>query len=159
MKNHIVKSVICNLIVSAALQAGPITYQPQDEPHSKNVIVNGEPKILLPDGRIIPTGQYTICDGGMCNLKDEIGITTLNTPNWKWLLVPAGGTAIILLLTRMARDSSVSLTPAPVVPPTFLTPGLPLSPPINVPEPATLTLLGLGLCLIVSRLRKPKNAK
>ena len=136
--------LILLLLTSRRIPAGAITWQDSQQ-HSIVVLVDGEKMIQLPNGRVIPFGQGTICSGEIC-------LPTITPPANHRLLI---GTVIILLTgacLALCRNLQEPPSFLPVLPPSLPTP--PSTPPVNAPEPATLLLLGLGLILVSRRLKR-----
>lgn len=131
--------LVCVLRASAA----PVTVQVDDPKYSKIIVVAGEEKILLPDGRILPFGQGILC-------TDDCPAEVLAPPssNRIWLVpVVAAGiitTAILWPGNRQPRppriDTSQPLPPCDDIP------------TAPVPEPSTLALLGLAGLLTLPRI-------
>jgi hypothetical protein len=98
--------------------------------------------VRLADGRIVPYGPGIICTEDCIESEalalDDIPphLPTRSFNPW-FLAIPAvvGGVVACLVLCRGGGGSSTIVIPPP-------------PPPVDVPEPATLVLLGLGLALI-----------
>jgi len=163
-------SAVCVLLIcllAGGVQADPITYQQvrQGErafatPVSSTINLDGpqqdqQPRVeesqdhpefvRLPDGRIVPYGPGIICAE---NCVEPFEATAPRAPRL-WLVAPpllAGGIICAVLCGGAVGGSSRGPT----------TPGSPQVTPTppgggEVPEPATLILLGLGLAIFARR--------
>lgn len=142
------------LLLIFALSVNAMSVRIQDRPQlSKIVVVDGREMILLPDGRMIPHGQTTLCQLG-CEIKDSIGIND-QEQNRRWivpLLIGAGIITTLILLPQPRFTSTDNPTPQTSIPPSQ-------PPTVAAPEPATLTLMGLSFLLICKRLRRKETTK
>lgn len=131
MKKLFLTLVVCFLTSNA--HAGSVTFPQEPMPRlSKVVEVDGKQMILLPDGRVIPFGQSTICSDNCPVIEESPGRSRL------WLLlIPAGIVAVIALWpdSPVVRVQQLSPGPNRETPPRGA----------EVPESATLGLLGFGL--------------
>lgn len=146
MKHKFLHTLIVNAVVGLTLQASPVLLAPiqtqeQKPPaHSQIVIVDGEKKILLPDGRIIPFGQSTICTGEACAKPIASPPPGWFANNWQWA-VPVT-TIIVLCAVVLCRGSD---NPSQMVPPRDTT--------TPIPEPATIFLV-VSAFFVLYRSRK-----
>lgn len=175
MRNLTFRLVLCILLVTRAF-ASPITYpqvinqagQQTQQPTKPTSEVKGStgqatqtqisessdrPEFVrLADGRIVPYGPGVICSDD-CVQSEAFGPddpSDLRLPKvgglnpWVFAVpIAVGGVAAWLLFGRGADNRIVLDTSNPPIinPP-------PPPPPAEVPEPATLMLLGLGLALM-----------
>ncbi len=140
-----------------AQRVGPSQQQPDtkksdaQQPATKIPDSGEKPEFVrLIDGRIVPYGPGIVCSDECVQsealaLSDEalprLPVTGVNP----WLLAfPAivGGVVACLVLCRGGDSSTTIVTETPPV----INP--PLPPVTDVPEPATLMLLGLGLAMV-----------
>jgi hypothetical protein len=161
--------VLLGCLMVARAQADPITYQQvrqhrgslaaataeplafhlteptQDPPARAQESANHPEFVRLPDGRIVPYGPGVICTE---NCAEPFDAVAPKSTRW-WLAAPpllAGGIVCAVLCGGNTLTLSGSLQPTP-------TPGLTPTPTpaTNIPEPATLILLGLGLAILARR--------
>lgn len=105
--------------------------------------------VRLVDGRIVPYGPGIICTDD-CIQSDALALDDtppqLPTRAFKpWLFaIPAvvGGIVACVVLCRGGGSSTVVTDTPPIINPP------PPPPPVDIPEPTTLVLLGLGLALL-----------
>ncbi len=169
MRNLTLRLVLCVLIVVPA-HAAPITYQQvsnqvrsqTQQPTTENKGVNSQtppPKISesgdrpdfvrLADGRIVEYGPGVVCSDACVPAEaegpsDPSELRTVITGLNPWLLaVPmiVGGVVACAVLCRGGDNRAVLTTTEP---PRVVTPPN----QTDVPEPATLMLLGLGLAMM-----------
>jgi hypothetical protein len=159
MRTLTLRLVLCFLLV-AELYATPITYQqvtqqvgqgqqpPKPDP---NKVAGDKPDFVhLADGRVVPYGPGVICSddciGSEALALSDAPLPPIPNPGLSpWFLaVPAiiGGVVACVMLCRGGDATIVSAAE----PPRIINP--PSPPPADVPEPATLVLLGLGLAMI-----------
>lgn len=135
--------ILLAYLMIAPARAASVAFPQEPKPsYSKIVEISGEKKILLPDGRVIPLGQSTICSE---NCPDTVGaITPGNRPRLWLLTIPAGVVAVIALWPdRSPRPLSPAQPVLPVTPPRM--PRHVPSRTADVPEPVTLATVGVGL--------------
>jgi hypothetical protein len=142
LSTHIVKrTLIPTLILSSAISltslAGSITQEPKPTTqHSRVVVIDGESKILLPDGRIIPFGPSVQCTD-IC-LTDEIAVTASSSRR-RWIVPVLIAGAIGAWAYGCGGDDLPPVQPE--------TPGQPpVTPPATpIPEPVSAGLVLLGV--------------
>lgn len=146
--------VIALLVAPTFADALQYTQDKKSE-YSKVIEQDGEKKILLPDGRVIPFGTGVIC-------SDDCPEITPPASGWSrwWLAAPIGAGIITTLFLLPPKTPTPTATPKrPIEPPTATptphrdVPSRPVQPPVEVPEPATLFLLGVGLAILARKLR------
>lgn len=123
------------------------TVRLQDNPprYSKIVVIDGERKILMPDGRLLPIGQGAQCSQ---DCPETVGAKSGNRSRlWLWA-VPAG--AVITTIALWPRDRPA----APVEPTTPKGRRRETAPRGEVTEPGYLALTGLLFALIAGRMKK-----
>lgn len=159
--------VLCVLLVVHAT-AAPITYQQvagqggqKPQPPTSGSKVGGEqtPQSKIPesgdrpefvrlaDGRIVPYGAGIICTDdcveseafGPDDPSELRGSLPRLTP-WLWGIPVAGGILAFVLLLPGDRTAVLSSGEPPII--------VPPPAPAEIPEPATLMLLGLGLAMM-----------
>jgi hypothetical protein len=157
-------------LLAAGAQADPITYQQvrQAQGPSAYVATPGSPVVRyddpaqdppppapepasrpefvrLPDGRIVPYGPGVICTENCVEPYDAVAPRSSRL----WIAVPpvlAGGVVCVVLCGGgPVISGGAQPTPTPGAQPT------PTPPQANIPEPATLILLGLGLAVLARR--------
>ena len=94
--------------------AAPFTFA-QDDKLSKVVVVNGEERILLPDGRIIPMGQGVICTDD-CVSTEAPEAPGMKQSSRKWLFLAAIVAAVSVAAIVRERQDCCCLVP-PLFPP------------------------------------------
>lgn len=166
MRTLTIRLVLCFLFATQAV-ATPLNYgqiaqqagqsqQPTDAKKSDSqqptgrISESGEKPefVQLTDGRIVPYGPGIVCSDE-CIQSDALALSDEALPRIPpggvrpWLLAfPAivGGVVACIVLCRGGDSSTTVVTDTPPV----VTP-----PPVtDVPEPATLVLLGLGLAIV-----------
>lgn len=145
--------VIALLVAPTFADALQYTQDKKSE-YSKVIEQDGEKKIVMPDGRIIPFGTGVICS------DDCPEIAPPASRSRAWWLIPAAGAIITTLLLLPPKTPAPTATPSrPIDPPTATptphrdVPSRPIAPPVEVPEPATLFLLAGGLAMMARKLR------
>jgi hypothetical protein len=118
---------------------------PQDQARAQES-ANHPEFVRLPDGRLVPYGPGVICTE---NCAEPFEAAVPPSPHRWWLAVPplvAGGLVCAVLCGGGTPTISGILQPTP-------TPNVTPTPPqaTNIPEPATLILLGLGLAILARR--------
>lgn len=166
MRNLTLRLVLCFLLVVNAY-AAPITYEqvlqqqkqatppptttPSGNPpatQSKATEGGDRPEFVhLADGRIVPFGPGVICSDD-CVQSEALAPddpTDLRVPGGipRWLWITPGIIGGIIACAALCNGGDSSTVVTTDEPPRIITP-----PPTDVPEPATLMLLGLGLAII-----------
>lgn len=168
MRNLTFRLVLCVLLVVQA-QAASLTYQQvsnqvgtqTQQPTTDSKSVNAQaPQIKIPDGgdrpefvrladgRIVPYGPGVVCTDDCMQSEaygpdDPSDLRTIPKGLNPWLLaVPAIVGGVIACVVLCGGDDSAVLTTSE--PPRVVTPPN----QTDVPEPATLMLLGLGLAMM-----------
>lgn len=145
--------IIALLVAPSFADALRYTQDKKSE-YSKIIEQGGEKKILLPDGRVIPFGQSTICSDSCA----EITAHTSRSRAW-WLIPVAGGIITALVLLPPGKPPAVRPSPPPNNPPSATppprrdVPSRPAAPPVEVPEPSTFVLLAGGLAMMARKFR------
>lgn len=137
------------LLLSVCAFAAPVRFAASQDvpPLSRVVIVNGEEKILMPDGRILPLGQGVICSDECLELRNVAVEAPSSLRRFSFVALGAFGALAVWL---WLRDCCCELQSPPIVPPASPpTPNAP--PPVAVPEASTLSLLLFGLMLFARR--------
>lgn len=129
------------LLLTVTAAAEPLRLSGQQTPRQGEIV-------RLPDGRLVPystnPAERVICD-------DTCQPETSRHRAYSWLL--AGAIAGGILMWPVLTESKLPDVP-PVLPPAVSASPLPSPTPLaEVPEPATLILLGGGLLLTVWRMR------
>lgn len=129
--------IITFIFCASSVFAAPVTFKQDDPKHSRVIVVAGEEKILMPDGRVLPFGQGILCT------EECPEITEVVASNRRWAVpvIAAGIITTAVLWPRNPRNSAPPIDTPPIAP---------------VPESATIVLLASAGLFFLPRFFKPR---
>lgn len=117
--------------------------------------------IRLPDGRLVPYGPGVVCTEDCVEPFDLVRKPGFVFRPWM-IAVPLGGGVLVGALALVSgnnNSNSPNLIPATPTPTPSVTPTPTPTPGGEVPEPATIVLLGTGLAILTRRRRSGRKMK
>lgn len=130
-------TIVALIFCASSVLAAPVTFWQDAPKHSRVIVVAGEEKILMPDGRVLPFGQGVLCTEECPEIADVVA----SNRRWAIPVIAAGIITTAVFWPRNPRNAALPID----------------TPPAPVPEPATIVLLASAGLFFLPRFFKPRR--